>query len=109
MTRRNKSTDEILEELLDNPEPDRPLRGHELVRMLSLGRIDPGEYRYEVGYMDGSVEIETFTVGEDGQVKDLKIWREHPDGQASGQAARKGKGRRSKKRTAGPGSGRNDR
>lgn len=104
MTRRHKSTDEILEELLGNPEPDRPLRGHEIARMLSLGCIEPGEYRYEDG-----VEIETFTVDEDGQVKNLKIWRERPDGQVSGQAARKGKARRSKKRAAERTPGRNDR
>lgn len=109
MTSRHKSTDEILEELLDNPEPDRPLRGHEIARILSLGRIEPREYQYEVGYMDGSVEIETFTVDEDGHVKDLKIWRERPDGSTAEPASRKGKGRRSKKRTARPGPGRNDR
>lgn len=104
MTRRHKSTDEILEELLGNPETDRPLRGHEIAQMLFLGRIEPGEYRYEDG-----VEIETFTVEEDGQVKDLKIWRGHPDSQAPEPAARKGKGRRSKKHTRERTPGRNDR
>lgn len=112
LTRRQKSTDEILEELLDNPESDRPLRGHEIARILFLGRIEPGEYRYEidkVGDTGDSVEIETFKVDEDGNVKDLKTWRERPDGSTAESATRKGKGRRSKKRPARPGPGRNDR
>lgn len=109
LTHSHKSTDQILEELLNNPEPDRPLRGHEIARILFLGRIEPGEYRYETGYMDGSVEIETFTVDEDGQVKDLKIWREGPNNPTSELTSRERKGRRSTKRTAEEDSGRNDR
>lgn len=79
MPRTRTRTDEILEELLAAPEPDRPLRGHEIIRMANGGRIPPGEYRYETEYMDGRKQIETFEANEDGRVKNLKIWVEDPE------------------------------
>ncbi len=78
MPRRRTRTDEILEELLNNPEPERPLRGHEILRMAYAGSIPPGEYRYESPLVDGRKEIETFEADEDGRVKNLKIWVEEP-------------------------------
>jgi len=69
-------TDEILEELLNNPEPERPLRGHEILRMAYAGCIPPGEYRYESPLVDGRKEIETFEVNEEGKIMNLKIWVE---------------------------------
>jgi len=45
---------------LNDPEPERPLRGHEIIRMAYAGRIPPGEYRYEPEYMDSRKQIETF-------------------------------------------------
>lgn len=36
------------------------------MRMLYMGRIPPGEYRYETESMDGKREIETFEADEDG-------------------------------------------
>lgn len=79
MPSRPKSTDEILEELLQESGPERPLRGHEIIRMVYAGRIPPGEYRYETKYMDGSVEIETFRADKNGNIRNLKIWIENPD------------------------------
>jgi hypothetical protein len=79
LPRRRTRTDEILEELLKHPEPERPLRGHEIIRMAYMGRIPPGEYRYETEFMDGRKQIETFEADEDGQVKNLKIWVENPE------------------------------
>ena len=73
MTRRRKSTDEILEELLSKEEPERPLRGHELLSMLGLGQIEPGSYEVETTLSDGSVETEKFRVNEDGEVCDLEV------------------------------------
>jgi hypothetical protein len=61
---------------LNDPEPERPLRGHEIIRMAYAGRIPPGEYRYESPLVDGRKEIETFEADEDGRVKNLKIWVE---------------------------------
>jgi hypothetical protein len=78
LPRKRTRTDDILEELLNNPEPERPLRGHEIIRMLYLGRIPPGEYRYETVSMDGKREIETFEADEDGRVTNLKIRVENP-------------------------------
>jgi hypothetical protein len=78
LPRKRTRTDEILEELLNDSEPERPLRGHEIIRMLYMGRIPPGEYRYETESMDGRREIETFEADEDGRVKNLKIWVEKP-------------------------------
>lgn len=79
MPRRRTRTDEILEELLSNPEPERPLRGYEILRMAYAGHIPPGEYRYESPLVDGRKEIETFEADEDGRVKNLKIWVEEPE------------------------------
>lgn len=79
MPRRRTRTDEILEELLNNPEPERPLRGYEILRMTCAGHIPPGEYRYEFPLVDGRKQIETFEADEDGQVKNLKIWVEAPE------------------------------
>ena len=79
MPRRRTRTDEIIEELLNYPEPERPLRVHEIIRMVYLGRIPPGEYRYETEFTDGRKEIETFEADEDGRVSNLKIWTEEPD------------------------------
>lgn len=79
MPRRRTRTDEILEELLNNSELERPLRSHELLRMANGGRIPPGEYRYETEYMDGKKQIETFEADEEGRVKNLKIWIEEPE------------------------------
>jgi hypothetical protein len=76
LPRRRTRTDEILEELLSNPEPERPLRGYEILRMTYAGRIPPGEYRYESPLVDGRKEIETFEADEEGKVKNLKIWVE---------------------------------
>ena len=92
MPRRRTRTDEILEELLNDPEPERPLRGHELIRLAYMGRIPPGEYRYEREFMDGRIEIETFEADEDGRVKNLKIWVENPE-----PAVSKSKKRRTKR------------
>ena len=79
MPRRRTRTDEILEELLKNSEPERPLRGHEILRMTYAGRIPPGEYRSESPLVDGRKEIETFEVDEEGRVKNLKIWVEESE------------------------------
>ena len=79
MPSRPKSTDEILEELLQETGPERPLRGHEIIRMVYGGQIPPGEYRYETEHMDGRVEIETFRADKNGRVRNLKIWIENPD------------------------------
>jgi hypothetical protein len=78
LPRRRTRTDEILEELLNNPEPERPLRGYEILRMAYAGHIPPGEYRYESPLVDGSKEIETFEADEHGKIKNLKIWVENP-------------------------------
>jgi hypothetical protein len=78
LPRKRTRTDEILEELLNNPEPERPLRGHQIMRMLYMGRIPPGEYHYETESIDGKREIETFEADEDGRVKNLRIWVEKP-------------------------------
>lgn len=83
MPRRRTRTDEILEELLNNPEPERPLRGHEILRMAYAGHIPPGEYRYESPLVDGRKEIETFEADEEGKVKNLKIWVEEPESAGS--------------------------
>lgn len=93
MPRRRTRTDEILEELLNNPEPERPLRGHEILRMANGGRIPPGEYRYETEYMDGRKQIETFEADEDGRVRNLKIWVEEPEPAKSNLQKRKRGGR----------------
>jgi hypothetical protein len=77
--RKHIETDEILEELLNDPGPERPLRGHEVIRIFYAGRIPPGEYRYETEYMDGRKEIETFEADKDGRIKNLKVWVENPD------------------------------
>lgn len=90
MTRRRTRTDEILEELLNDPEPERPLRGHEIIRMAYAGRIPPGEYRYESPLVDGRKEIETFEADEDGRVKNLKIWVEEPE--SAGSKLNRGRG-----------------
>jgi hypothetical protein len=79
LPRKRTRTDEILEELLNDAEPERPLRGHELIRMAYMGRIPPGEYRYEREFMDGRIEIETFEADMNGRVKNLKIWVENPE------------------------------
>ena len=79
MQRKHTETDEILEELLNDPGPERPLRGHELIRMVYAGRIPPGEYLYETEYMDGRKQIETFEADKEGRVRNLKIWIEDPD------------------------------
>ena len=92
MPRRRTRTDEILEELLRNPEPERPLRGHEITRMANGGRIPPGEYRYESPLEDGRKEIETFEADEDGRVKNLKIWVENPE-PAGSKPGKRGTGR----------------
>lgn len=78
LQRRRTKTDEILEELLNDPGPERPLRGHEVIRMVYAGRIPPGEYRYETQLVDGRKEIETFEADENGRVKNLKTWVENP-------------------------------
>lgn len=78
MPHRRTRADEKLKEQLNNPEPERPLRGHQIMRMLYMGRIPPGEYRYETESIDGKREIETFEADEDGRVKNLKIWVEKP-------------------------------
>ena len=93
MPRRRTKTDEILEELLKDTGPERPLRGHEIIRMVNAGRIPPGEYRYETEDMDGTVEIETFSADEDGRVKDLKIWVETRDQAKQKSKKRKGRAR----------------
>jgi len=79
LPRKRTRTDEILEELLKDEGPERPLRGHEIIRMLYAGRIPPGEYRHETEYMDGRKEVETFEADEEGRVRNLKIWVETPD------------------------------
>lgn len=89
MPRRRTRTDEILEELLKNPELERPLRGHEILRMTYAGRIPPGEYRYESPLVDGRIEIETFEADEEGRVKNLKIWVEEPESTESKPKRRK--------------------
>jgi hypothetical protein len=79
LPRRRTKTDEKLKEQLNDLEPEKPLRGHQIMRMLYMGRIPPGEYRYETESMDGRREIETFEADEDGRVKNLKIWVEKPE------------------------------
>lgn len=100
MPRRRTRTDEILEELLNDPEPERPLRGYEIIRLAYAGRIPPGEYRYESEFMDGRKQIETFEADEDGRVKNLKIWIENPESAES-----KPKKRETSRRRSGPGLG----
>lgn len=78
MPSRRTRTDEILEELVNNPEPERSLRGYEIIRMVCAGRIPPDEYRYETELMDGRKQIETFEADENGRVKNLKTWIENP-------------------------------
>lgn len=73
MRLRRKSTDEILEELLSNSEPERPLRGHEILSMLNLGNIELGNYEVETAHPDGPVESEAFHVNEEGQIQDLEV------------------------------------
>jgi hypothetical protein len=89
LPRRRTRTDEILEDLLNNPEPERPLRGYEILRMTYAGRIPLGEYRYESPLADGRKEIETFEADEDGRVKNLKIWVEEPESAESKPKRRK--------------------
>jgi hypothetical protein len=93
LPRRRTRTDEILEELLNNPEQERPLQGHEIIRMANAGRIPPGEYRYESPLVDGRKQIETFEADEDGRVKNLKIWVEDPE-PAEPKPGKSGTGRR---------------
>jgi hypothetical protein len=105
LPRKRTRTDEILEELLNNPEPERPLRGHQIMRMLYMGRIPPGEYRYETESMDGKREIETFEADEDGRVKNLKIWVEKPGpvkSKSNKQGARSNKTSATKRRAGKP-------
>ena len=97
MPRRRTRIDEILEELLNDPEPERPLRGHEIIRMAYAGRIPPGEYRYETEYVDGRKQIETFEADKEGRVKNLKIWVENPSSAES-----KPKKKRTKTHRLGP-------
>lgn len=85
MTHGRKSASEILEELLDNPEPERPLRGHEILFMLRPGNIEPGNYEVEMVRPDGTVEAEAFHVDDEGAVTDLETTL-RPDGRS-----RKGK------------------
>lgn len=92
MPRRRTRTDEILEELLKDPEPERPLRGYEILRMTYAGRIPPGEYRYESPLVDGRKEVETFEADEDGRVKNLMIWVEEPE--SAGSKHKRGRGKR---------------
>lgn len=73
MTRERRTTDEILKELLSSEEPERPLRGHELLSILGMGRIEPGSYEVETTLSDGSIETEKFRVDEDGEVRDLEV------------------------------------
>ncbi len=73
MTRKRRTTDEILEELLSNEEPERPLHGHELLSMLGLGEIEPGNYEVETTLPDGSVETEKFRVDDEGEVRDVEV------------------------------------
>jgi hypothetical protein len=75
---RRTRNNEKLKKQLNDPELERPLRGHQIMRMLYMGRIPPGEYRYETESIDGKREIETFEADEDGRVKNLKIWVEKP-------------------------------
>jgi hypothetical protein len=93
--RKHTETDEILEELLNDTGPERPLRGHELIRIVYAGRIPPGEYRYETEYMDGRKLIETFEADKDGRVRKLKIWVEDPDAEDPKPEKRRVKARRS--------------
>lgn len=95
MQRKHTETDEILEELLNDQGPERPLRGHELIRMVYAGRIPLGEYRYETEYIDGRKLIETFEADEDGRVRNLKIWVEDPDAADPEPEKRKVRARRS--------------
>lgn len=88
---RSKSTDEILEELLNESEPERPLRGHEIIRMICLGNIPPGDYRYESVKMDGSTEIETFSVNKNGRITKLKTWIEKADSAKDSAKSKSGK------------------
>jgi hypothetical protein len=75
---RRTRNNEKLKKQLNDPDLERPLRGHQIMRMLYMGRIPPGEYRYETESMNGRREIETFEADEDGRVKNLKIWIEKP-------------------------------
>lgn len=76
---------------MNNPEPERPLYGHELLRMAYAGRIPPGEYRYETD-VDGGKQIEIFEADEDGRVRNLKIWVEEPESAES--KPKRGRGKR---------------
>lgn len=96
MPHQRTRADEILEELLNDPEPERPLHGHEILRMIYAGRIPPGEYRYETEYMDGRKQIETFEADDDGRVRNLKIWVENQRPALSRSKQRGTRGQRSK-------------
>lgn len=93
---RPKSTDEILEELLQDTGPERLLCGHEIIRMVYAGRIPPGEYHYETEYVDGRIQIETFRADKNGNIRNLKIWIENPDTAKSKSRKRNGKAHRSR-------------
>jgi hypothetical protein len=99
LRRRPTTTDKNLKGPSNNLGTERRLRGHEILRALSHGRIDPGEYRYEVEYMDGSVEVETFRVDKSGHIRDLKIKRERPNITESEPASQKEEGCRSRRTT----------
>jgi hypothetical protein len=75
---KRKQNNEASHSLLKNAELERPLSGHELIRLQYMGRIPPGEYRCENEYIDGSIKIETFRVDEDGHIKGLTSWVEKP-------------------------------
>lgn len=68
MKTRRKSTDELLEDLLEDDSPERPLTGPEILSMLFIGNTPLGRYETELCQQDGSVEIESFVVGEGGEI-----------------------------------------
>jgi len=71
--------------------------------MLYMGRIPPGEYRYETESMDGRREIETFEADEDGRVKNLRIRVEKPRAPKSKPKKRGTRTRRTSTAKRGPG------
>lgn len=83
MKARRKSTDEILEELLQDDSPPRPLTGTEILSMLCIGNIPPGRYETELCQPEGIVEVESFVVSEDGEIGEHQARKEKKNARGS--------------------------
>jgi hypothetical protein len=72
LPRKRKSTDKAPDKLTDNTETERPLKFHEMMRMLHMGRIPPGDYCKKTEYMDGRVKTEIFKVDAKGRIRGIQ-------------------------------------